>query len=282
MPWTRSRDRASAPRARGRPRTSPRCSPAAPARCRCSRSPSRGGCAARASAAPCGRRGRPRASTDSADDPPRRLAHVRLARREERGVRPAVAERHAEALRVADDRVGAHLAGRRQQRQRQQVGGDRDEHAGGVRALDDRRAGRATSPRSSGYCSSSPKRRRVASSVQVAGSPISSRMPSGSARPRSTSMRLREAAVRHEEHALLPRRRLLRLQPVEHRHRLGGGGALVEQRGGRDVHAGQVLDHRLEVQQRLEPALRDLRLVRRVGRVPARDSRTRCAGSRSA
>ena len=38
---------------------------AAPARCRCSRSPSRAGCAARASAAPAGRQGRSSASTES-------------------------------------------------------------------------------------------------------------------------------------------------------------------------------------------------------------------------
>ena len=94
-------------------------------------------------------------------------------------------------------------------------------------------------------------------------------MSSGSARPRSTSSVCGKHAIRHQEHALLPGRRLLRLQPVEHRHRLGRRGALVEQRRRRDVHAGQVLHDRLEVQQRLEPALRDLRLVRRVGRVPA-------------
>ena len=74
-----------------------------------------------------------------ADDAPRRLADEGLARREERGVRPAVAERYAEALRVADDGVGAHLSRRRQQRQRHQVAGDGDEQSRGVRLLDDRR-----------------------------------------------------------------------------------------------------------------------------------------------
>ena len=54
------------------------------------------------------------------------------------------------------------------------------------------------------------------------------------------------------------------------RHRLGGGGALVEQRGVGGRQAGEVADHGLEVEQRLEPALRDLGLVRRVGGVPAR------------
>ncbi len=57
---------------------------------------------------------------------------------------------------------------------------------------------------------------------------------------------------------------------VHQRHRLGGGGALVEHRGVGDLEAGQVGDHGLEVQQRLEPALADLRLVRRVGGVPGR------------
>ncbi|MDF9802427.1 hypothetical protein M2436_000974 [Streptomyces sp. HB372] len=51
-------------------------------------------------------------------------------------------------------------------------------------------------------------------------------------------------------------------------HRLGGGGALVEQRGAGGGQPGQLGDHRLEVQQGLEAALGDLRLVRRVGRVP--------------
>ncbi len=52
------------------------------------------------------------------------------------------------------------------------------------------------------------------------------------------------------------------------RHGLGGGGALVQERGVRDVEAGEVGDRGLEVQEGLEPALGDLRLVRRVRRVP--------------
>ena len=52
----RARRSRAAPSARDRRRTSRRSPPAAPARCRCCWSPSRAGCAARASAAPCGRR----------------------------------------------------------------------------------------------------------------------------------------------------------------------------------------------------------------------------------
>jgi hypothetical protein len=70
-----------------------------------------------------------------ADEAPRQLAHPLAARREERRVRPAVAERHAEALRAADRDVGADLARRRQHRQRQQIGRHRDQRARVVRAL---------------------------------------------------------------------------------------------------------------------------------------------------
>ena len=53
-------------------------------------------------------------------------------------------------------------------------------------------------------------------------------------------------------------------------HPLDDRGALVEHRRVRGVEPGEVGDHRLEVDERLEPALRDLGLVRRVRRVPAR------------
>ncbi len=58
--------------------------------------------------------------------------------------------------------------------------------------------------------------------------------------------------------------------PARHAHRLGGGGRLVEQRGVGDVEPGQVADAGLEVEQGLEPALADLGLVGRIGRVPGR------------
>jgi hypothetical protein len=52
-------------------------------------------------------------------------------------------------------------------------------------------------------------------------------------------------------------------------HRFRGRGRLIQQRRVGDVQCGQVRHHRLVVEQRLEPSLRDLRLVRRVGGVPA-------------
>ena len=52
-------------------------------------------------------------------------------------------------------------------------------------------------------------------------------------------------------------------------HGLGGGRGFVEKRGVRDGQTGEGLNHGLEIQQCLEAALRDLRLVGRVGGVPA-------------
>jgi hypothetical protein len=70
--------------------------------------------------------------------------------------------------------------------------------------------------------------------------------------------------VRHEEHAALALRVL-----VGHVHRLGRGGGLVEQRRVGQRQTGEVGDHGLVVEQRLEPTLGDLCLVGRVGGVPA-------------
>src|SRR3546814_10104508 len=57
--------------------------------------------------------------------------------------------------------------------------------------------------------------------------------------------------------------------PLRHGHGLGRGRRLVEQRGVGDLEAGEVDHHLLEVQQHLEAALADLRLIGRVGGVPA-------------
>ena len=77
--------------------------------------------------------------------------------------------------------------------------------------------------------------------------------------------RLRMAILVHKEGVRLG----LRDAP-RHRHRFGRGGRFIEQRGVGDFQPRKVGDHRLEIQQRLETALADLRLVRRIGRVPRR------------
>ena len=74
---------------------------------------------------------------------------------------------------------------------------------------------------------------------------------------------LRVAVLIHEERARLRLRHALR-----HGHRLGRRRRLVQKRGIGDLQPGQIADHGLEVQQRLQPALADLGLVGRVGGVP--------------
>ena len=91
-------------------------------------------------------------------------------------------------------------------------------------------------------------------------------MPSGSARVSQHGEGLRQRVGVDDE----DRVGLRAAGPADQRHRLGGGGRLVEHRGAGDVEPGEVGDHGLEVDQRLEPALADLGLVGRVGGVPGR------------
>ena len=62
----------------------------------------------------------------------------------------------------------------------------------------------------------------------------------------------------------------LRIAASHQLHGLGHGGGLVQQRSSSHWQAGQILHHRLEVQQSLEAALGNLRLVGGVSGVPAR------------
>ena len=59
-------------------------------------------------------------------------------------------------------------------------------------------------------------------------------------------------------------------QALAEGHGFGGGGGFVEQGGVGDRQAGEVADQGLEVQQRFQAALGNLRLVRGVGGVPGR------------
>ena len=54
------------------------------------------------------------------------------------------------------------------------------------------------------------------------------------------------------------------------RHRFRRGRAFIEQRRISDFQPGEIDHHRLVVQQRFESSLRDLRLIRRVRRIPSR------------
>ena len=204
-----------------------------------------------------------------ADDPAGRLTDVGVTRRQERRVGTAAAERHAEALRVADDGVGAQLARRRQQGQRQQVRRDNHEHACGMRLLDDgpEIGDGAALVRVLQQQAKGTAERLVGQPRRVAGF---NRDVEG-LRPAADDVQgLRIAPVRDQERFAAAAAALRALNAMEHRHRLGGGRTLVEQRRRRDVHGREILHDRLEVQQRFQPTLRDLRLIGRVRRVPPR------------
>ncbi|CEI74776.1 Uncharacterized protein PAE221_00336 [Pseudomonas aeruginosa] len=178
-------------------------------------------------------------------------------------VRAAEAERHAEALGAADGYVGAELARRGQQGQRQQVGGHRDQRIDRMEAAD---------------------QFAIVDDLAVAGGVLQQRAEVGGevfdgalvADHHLDAQRLGTGAQHVEglrvamaggEECLAGA--VLR-QTLAEGHGLGGGGRLVEHRGVGDRQAGQVADQGLEVQQRLQAALGDFRLVRRVGGVPGR------------
>ncbi len=71
-----------------------------------------------------------------ADDAAGQRALQRIAHRHVGRMRAAIAHRHAEALRRTDRDIGAEFAGRGEQRQRQQIGGDDGQRALGMQRRD--------------------------------------------------------------------------------------------------------------------------------------------------
>ena len=200
-----------------------------------------------------------------ADDAPGHVTLVLLPRREKRGVGTAVPHRHAEPLRVADRDVGAPFPGRREQREREQVRRHGDERSRRVGPLDERAV----------VLDPAVRRGILEQRPDHAGSELEARRICDDglhaarlgARPHDGD-RLGVAPFRDHEHRRHAGGRLR--HGLGQVHRFGGRGGFVEEGGVGDRKGGEVGDHRLEVEQRLEPALRDLGLVRGVGRVPAR------------
>ena len=175
------------------------------------------------------------------------------------GVRSAESHRQPEALGAADRDVRAPGAGRLEQAEGERIGGG-DRHAAGLPqpfrqiavVVDAAVGGRLLD-----------QGREHAFRVEL---PVVTDLDLDAKRLGAGADhfdRLRVAVLRHEEPALASL-----LGPAQG-HRFGRGGGLVEQGGVRDLEAGEAGDHRLEVEQGLQPALGDLRLIRRVGRVPA-------------
>ena len=200
-----------------------------------------------------------------------------LADRHERGVRSAVEERHPEALGRAHRDVRADLAGCREDRQGEEVGRHRDERTGRLRRVDERcelarPAARAellddephhVRTREAGVGERCCDAERVARR-QVGDD---DGQPDRLGATLGHRERLREEVGVEDDDPRSGRWTTLRGAPHE-RHGLSDRGRLVEERGVGDVEAGEVADDRLEVEERLEPPLGDLRLIGRVGRVP--------------
>ncbi|EHK82903.1 putative metal-dependent RNase [Rhodococcus pyridinivorans AK37] len=178
------------------------------------------------------------------------------------GVRPAEAHRHTEPLGGAEARVGTLLPGRGDQGHGQQVGADSDERAAAVGRRDDR-SGVDDAARSAGHLEDHAEELALGKSVgsEVDGDDLDTER-FGAGRQHRGGLR-EQVDVDDQARALG-----LAVCAAQQGHGLGSGGGLVEHRRVRDLHAGQVGDHGLEVQQRLEASLADLRLVGGVGRVP--------------
>ena len=176
----------------------------------------------------------------------------------EAGVRAAKTERHAKALRRTDGDVRAPFARGGQESQRQQVGRAGDHRAlrvGGLGQLavvgDGTRAVRVLQQHAEALGQALGLVADADLDIQAFG-----------ARAHDLDG-LRMHVARDEEHRALGLGAAAR-----ERHRFGGGGAFVQQRGVGNVQARQVGDHGLVIQQGFQAALRDLGLVGRVGRVP--------------
>jgi hypothetical protein len=188
---------------------------------------------------------------------------VSVAGGEKRGMRPAVAHRHAEALAVPDRHVRTPLAWRGEQGQAEQIGGGGDQRAGRVSPLAEW---------------------AKISHLAVGGGVLHQR--ADHARPELERFRvahsnLDAAGLRpglHHRDGLWMAALVYQVQrmvrPGMHRktqvHRLRGRRGFVQQRGVGDFEAGQIRDHRLKVEERLEAALGNLGLIWGVCGVPPR------------
>jgi len=177
-------------------------------------------------------------------------------------MRPPVTQGDPEALRVPDGDVGAEFTRRNQECQAQQIGGDRNQGSRLVRAFDEIAVIVDRSVRR-GILHQGAKD----GDVELERLVISQEDPNAQrTRPGPDHLnRLRVAGQGHKERARIPL-----VERLTHVHGFRRRSPLVQQRGIGDFQTGQISNHRLKIQQRFQTPLRDLRLIRRVLRVPAR------------
>jgi len=197
---------------------------------------------------------RPRASIDTPT--------MRRLGRDIGGVRPAVAHRHPEALGRADGDVGPELARRNKKRERQRIGRHDRERSGCVQAGN----GRPKIPDFAAAAGVLKERAEHRARSKIGQRIADNDLPAEWLRPRAQHGNGLRVTVAVDEESRGGDTR----DPARHRHGFGGGGRLVEERCVGDLEACEIDDHGLEIQQGFEPALADLRLVRRIGGVPGR------------
>ena len=192
----------------------------------------------------------------------RQRTFVRVSARDVSGMRSPVSERNSEALRRTDDEVRAHCTRRLQQHQCKEVCGHRNEAAFVVHACDQH-----------GVVDHGPTaawvREQHAEDARTGN--VLRWIPDDHLDVKRFRATLHDCdglgvtiGIEEEDVAALGR------EPATHGHGLGRGGRFVEQGRIRQVHAGEVGHHRLEVEERLESTLGDLGLIRRVRGVPRR------------
>ncbi len=196
------------------------------------------------------------------DQPAGQLTRMLGVHRKVPGMRAAKPHRHSEPLCGAKGDVSADLSGRRDQRQRQQVGADGHQCATVVGLL---HQGRPVGDPAAGPGQLGDDAEKFAvgqTGAQVGRDDLDTqRLGAGGQHRRG----LGEHVGVHDHPLHRPAGRA-----VHQSHGLGRRGALVEHRRVRDLEAGQIGDQGLEVQQGFQPTLTNLGLVRRVGGIPGR------------
>ena len=189
------------------------------------------------------------------------------ARGEEGRMRSPVAHRHAETLAVAHHHVGTHGTRTLHEGASQEVRGHHHAHLEVVR-LGNRVGQGFHPPAVIGVLDHHAKCALAQLKVVVrALLDVDAEVRGARAQDRP---RLGEDPVRHHEPVHAGLGRLAAAGIEQHGHGLRSGSGLVQQAGVGQLHAGQVAHHGLEVHQGFQSALGNLRLIRRVGRVPTR------------
>ncbi len=197
-----------------------------------------------------------------ADQPAGHVPLERIARGEERRMRPAVSHRHTEPLRTADRHVRAELAGRLQERNGQEVGC----HHHQCFLLMDLANERLIIQNYSvcrGILEQHPERLFVQREFSVVTDNDGNSQRFGARLDHRDGLRM--TSLGNEKGVLA----FASLQSVAHGHRFGSGRRFIQKRRVGDFQTRQVGHHGLKIQQRFESSLGNLRLIRCVLRIPA-------------